>query len=70
MGVRSAGCALAALYSLVAMASAGVMMDCHQPSSDKESIYDFSLMDIHKTKTINLSDYKGKVVLIVNVATY
>jgi len=49
---------------------AGVMMDCHQPKTNAASIYDFTLMDIHKAKNISLSDYKGKVVLMVNVATY
>jgi len=61
---------VAALCGLVTVASAGVMMDCHQPASDTGTIYDFSLLDLHQTKDISLSDYRGKVVLIVNLATY
>lgn len=64
------GGVLAALWGLLAVVNAGVMMDCQQPASVDTTIYDFSLMDIMKTKTINLTDYMGKVVLIVNVATY
>lgn len=61
---------MAAMCALVTLTRAGVMMDCHQPKTNAASIYDFTLMDIHKTKNISLSDYKGKVVLMVNVATY
>jgi len=61
---------MAALCGLVTLTYAGVMMDCHQDKNNPTTIYDFSAMDIHKTKNISLSDYRGKVVLIVNVATY
>ena len=35
---------------------------------DSANVYDFSVMDIDK-KEVDLSDYKGKVLLIVNVAS-
>uniref|UniRef100_A0A1B6C1V4 Glutathione peroxidase n=1 Tax=Clastoptera arizonana TaxID=38151 RepID=A0A1B6C1V4_9HEMI len=34
------------------------------------TIYDYTVPDIHEKENISLSKYKGKVVLIVNVATY
>lgn len=61
---------MATFCGLLAVVSAGSMMDCDQKATDTRSIYDFTLMDIHKEKNISLSDYRGKVVLIVNVATY
>lgn len=48
----------------------GQMGMCHQPSSDNTTFYDFKLRNVHKNDTINFSDYRGKVVLLVNVATY
>lgn len=41
----------------------------HHPS-DGGSIYDFEELDLFETKNISLADYRGKVVLVVNVATY
>ncbi|KAK4299056.1 hypothetical protein Pmani_028646 [Petrolisthes manimaculis] len=41
----------------------------HHPSSG-DTIYDFEEADLFKTKNISMEDYRGKVVLIVNVATY
>ncbi|CAL1532645.1 unnamed protein product [Lymnaea stagnalis] len=61
---------LATFCGLLAAVQAGVMMDCNQPANDNRTIYDYSLMDVHNIRTISLNDYKGKVVLIVNVATY
>uniref|UniRef100_A0A2C9JW72 Glutathione peroxidase n=1 Tax=Biomphalaria glabrata TaxID=6526 RepID=A0A2C9JW72_BIOGL len=60
----------ATFCGLLAVVHAGVMMDCNQPANDNRTIYDFSLKNVHQNVTINLSDYRGKVVLIVNVATY
>ncbi|KAK7111400.1 hypothetical protein V1264_011037 [Littorina saxatilis] len=48
----------------------GQIQPCSQPASDNANIYDFTMLDITKTKNISLSDYRGKVVLVVNVATY
>jgi len=43
---------------------------CYHHPFDGGSIYDFSEQDIMETKNVSLADYRGKVVLIVNVATY
>lgn len=40
------------------------------PIRTNESIYDFVAEDLWKTRNISLSDYKGKIVVIANVATY
>jgi len=61
---------LVCLYGVIGLANAGAMLQCNQPASESKTIYDFGLQDINKQKNISLSDYKGKVVLIVNVATY
>ena len=43
---------------------------CHVPNSENTTLYDFSLQNVHKNETIDFSSYRGKVVLLVNVATY
>ncbi|KAL8568861.1 hypothetical protein ACOMHN_009681 [Nucella lapillus] len=35
-------------------------LPCQQPSSDPSSLYDFTMLDITKTRNISLSDYRGK----------
>jgi len=62
--------AMAALLTLLAVCHGQMIKQCNQPASDNSSIYDFTMLDITKTKNISLSDYRGKVVLVVNVATY
>ncbi|KAK3739405.1 hypothetical protein RRG08_051274 [Elysia crispata] len=57
---------LVAFCGLITVAKAGMVMNCNQPADDDTTIYNFSLMDINKNKTINLSDYQGKLVMIVN----
>ena len=37
--------------------------------SDTDTIYDFSLQELNSVETIDLSDFKGKKILIVNVAS-
>lgn len=44
--------------------------NCHVPSSENTTLYDFQLKNVHMNETINFSDYRGKVVMLVNVATY
>ena len=39
------------------------------PSTTVESIYEFSIEALNSDEEINLSDYKGKKILIVNVAS-
>jgi len=43
---------------------------CYHNTQQGASIYDFLHPDITATRNISLSDFKGQVVLIVNVATY
>jgi len=43
---------------------------CYHHPTNGQTIYDFSELDLHETRNISLSDYRGKVLLIVNVATY
>lgn len=63
------GQVLAALCALLAVVH-GQIGNCNQPASDHNTLYDFSMLDITKNRTIPLSDYQGQVVLVVNVATY
>ncbi|KAH9504058.1 Glutathione peroxidase 6 [Bulinus truncatus] len=51
---------LATFCGLLAVVNAGVMLHCNQSADDTRSIYDYSLMNVHKNVTINLSDYRGK----------
>ena len=44
--------------------------DCYGDLESTESIYNFTMPDLWGQRNISLSDYKGKVVLITNVATY
>ncbi|KAK7483743.1 hypothetical protein BaRGS_00024959 [Batillaria attramentaria] len=62
--------ALCGLLALVVGPAAGQIKPCTQPASDQTSLYDFTMLDITKTKNISLGDYRGNVVLVVNVATY
>lgn len=43
---------------------------CYVDHDNPESIYNFTMTDLWGQRNISLSDYKGKVVLITNVATY
>lgn len=61
---------VAALLGLLVSPSLGLIGKCSQPASDRTSIYDFTLPNIFKTGSINFADLRGKVVLVVNVATY
>ena len=40
------------------------------PTSSNQTIYDFSVGNVFKNDTIHLSQLRGKVTLLVNVATY
>lgn len=40
------------------------------PSLSNHTIFDFSLPNVHQNGTLDLSSLRGKVTLIVNVATY
>jgi len=45
----------------------GKRVDCLEKSG---SLHDFSLQMLETNETMNLKDLKGKVVLLVNVATF
>ncbi|KAK7789789.1 hypothetical protein R5R35_012338 [Gryllus longicercus] len=74
----SAGGAWAALVLLLAATGPAPALAKQQrvpfvycdTSTDDDSIYNYSATDIHGARNISLADYRGKVVLIANVATY
>jgi len=43
---------------------------CHQSADDPQNIYNFTEKTLDERRNISLSEYSGKVVLVVNVATY
>ncbi len=53
---------------LIALAVSMISVFAAEKGSDMKSIYDISVKDING-KEISLSEYKGKVLLIVNVAS-
>src|ERR1700722_12259829 len=55
-----------ALFLTAILASAAVALPDEKPP--KQTVYNFSLVDING-KTVPLSSYKGKVLLIVNLAS-
>lgn len=62
---------------LVSLAAVGVAAQervaskaCFHHPTEGGSIYHFQELDITEKNNISLADYHGKVVLIVNVATY
>lgn len=63
------GWLLSAFCTLLTVVHAQIKQ-CDQPTSDHTNIYDFSMLDITRANNVSLSDYRGKVVLVVNVATY
>jgi len=50
--------------------SLGQRVICNPSIDDNSTIHDFSLKDVHNRNVIDLSAYRGKLVLMVNVATY
>jgi len=56
---------LAALPSL--LSAAIPMSDCREGEG---SLYDHSLQLLDLSRNVSLSEYEGKVVMLVNVATY
>ncbi|GBN14508.1 hypothetical protein AVEN_248730-1 [Araneus ventricosus] len=43
---------------------------CIRPVQSDTTVYNFTLPDLLETRNVSLSEYKGKVLLLVNVATY
>lgn len=58
------------VLALVASPSLALIGKCSQPISDATTIHGFTMPNIFKTGSINFADFRGKVVLVVNVATY
>ena len=55
------------LAALPALLTAIPMSECGEGEG---SLYDHSLQLLDQSRNISLSDYEGKVVMLVNVATY
>lgn len=43
---------------------------CYHHDDNLHSVYNFSMPDVHGEKTIDFSHYRGKVLLLVNVASF
>lgn len=64
---------LTALSVLGPIVSADQMVTrttCNYNATSNATIHDFSEKELIKDNVVNLSDHRGKVVLVVNVATY
>ena len=46
------------------------LLTCYQSDNHTTSVYDFVLKDVYGEKSVPLSTYKGKVLMIVNVASF
>lgn len=44
-------------------------VDCFDPTDD-DNLYNYQISNLNQTGQINFADYLGKVILLVNVATY
>jgi len=59
---------LGVLAALPALLTAAIpMSDCREGEG---SLYDHSLQLLDMSRNVSLSEYEGKVVMLVNVATY
>ena len=66
---------LISLAGALVLAQNGVNGDTNprstcDPTASNQTVYDFSIGNVFKNDTIHLSQFRGKVTLIVNVATY
>jgi len=57
----------AAYLAVLTVVHGGANVPCDNTGA---TIYDYSFTDLYGTKEISLSDYKGKVVLMTNVASF
>nr|ADF80272.1 selenium-dependent glutathione peroxidase [Haliotis diversicolor supertexta] len=48
----------------------GQKATCHTPTKTTNTFYDFKINDVFDEKLIDFSDFRNKVVLVVNVTTY
>lgn len=69
--MAGARCSLAFLAFLgVICRVSGTEVECKQPPSSAESVYSFTAPDIYQTKNVSLSKYRGKVLVITNLASF
>ena len=43
---------------------------CFYSSDSERSVYNYSIKDVHSSRMIDWSRYRGRVVLLVNVASF
>ncbi|KAH3699935.1 hypothetical protein DPMN_074896 [Dreissena polymorpha] len=64
---------LSTLVWLTAVVGSAVASEERQacgPPTNNQSIFDFSIRNVYDNATIDLSQFRGKLTLVVNVATY
>lgn len=61
---------LATLWSVCGQDESSRQVACYHHDDNLHSVYNFSMPDIHGEKTIDFSQYRGKVLLLVNVASF
>ncbi|KAK0043463.1 glutathione peroxidase-like isoform X1 [Biomphalaria pfeifferi] len=61
---------LTTLCGLLTLIDSNSVLNCYQPFNNNSTIYDFSVTKIDGNKVVNLEEFRGQVLLIVNVATY
>lgn len=48
----------------------GLGVECQQPASSSQTVYDFTVPDIYQNRNVSLSEYRGKVLVITNLASF
>lgn len=64
-----------ALFALLAFlgvlhGATGLGVECQQPASSSQTVYDFTVPNIYQNKNVSLSEYRGKVLVITNLASF
>lgn len=67
MKMRETGLSALSVALLLSVARAQLSSLCTNTS---ETVYDFSLTSLDESRNISLSEYTGKVLLVMNTATY
>ena len=50
--------------------ASGLEVECQQPASSSQTVYDFTVPDIYQNRNVSLSEYRGKVLVITNLASF
>lgn len=50
--------------------ASGLGVECQQPASSSQTVYDFTVPNIYQNKNVSLSEYRGKVLVITNLASF